>query len=127
VAILSESKQDNIEPRPLLDEVVPQRTLVVSGSPVDTRKVSRHWMDVCRWTRDMVEQRLFRHPVIAAGILGRDVPLISPEDLHIGPRGLRVSPGSQSDAGLMLARANRLVLISCSSRPRNEAPHGLGD
>lgn len=43
----------------------------------------------------MVQQCLFRHAVIAAGILRRDVPFISPEDLDIGPWDLKSKVGRE--------------------------------
>ena len=119
---LSDAEQDEIELRPLPDEMMPQRTFVVSRSHVCTGTLGRHWMDIGVWTRHMVQQRLFGHPVIAARILRRNVPLVSPEDLHIHPW----DPGSKLGCEQAIERARRTP-PSQHDRTRAGGSHRAGD
>ena len=53
-----------------------------AGEPVGSMIVIR------RGTRDVIQERLFRHPVVALGVEEGHVTLVSPEHMYQGPWNL---------------------------------------
>src|SRR5690349_7118602 len=95
MSLRSESEEQQVEYRGLTGEMTLQRRFIISSGRLGTRDVRRHWMDIRRWTRNMIKERFLRHQKVTVCIVRRNIPLVSPEHVHIRPWDLFSKPRRQ--------------------------------
>ena len=84
-----EAQMDELEARPVRAKIASQDSFMLLCGIVRRGEVHRHRMDVRGRTRDVVEERVLRHPVVALRVVSWQVALIAPEHMHVVPEDLR--------------------------------------
>ena len=122
----SETEKNEIEARSLASEERSQRGFIVSSRSIRRSEVRRHRMDIRCRTRDVIQERLLRHPVVALGVEEGHVTLVSPEDMHQGPWNLLFEARCQSTVERSRSAPTRQHerTPTAASRCLTDGPHG---
>ena len=86
VAVGADTEQHDIENRRHAGEEAGHRSFVVARRRVRIRKIGRHRVDLLDRQRDVIEQRVLRHPVVAERMAVGHVALVAPERMNVRPR-----------------------------------------
>src|SRR5690349_8476971 len=87
MAVGAESQIDEIElwHRRGLVKALPNVFFISSGRSGRRIDFRRNAVDVSRGNWNVPQQSLGSHPVIAVGIIGTDIALVSPKEVHVLP------------------------------------------